>query len=252
MTIITCGLHDPKAGLRWTAEKHLPILQGIFDKVIFTASPDTDPDFLDWLEEQGCEVHRRKANIIAKTYFDSIKHGVDTGAHSIFYCDADRALHWARMYPEELAVIPKKLKKLDYFIGMRGPREYQSHHDALYYTEQLPNFIISQAMGEKKQRDYLSGCYGFSQKAATYIIKHMKANDFGLFGEWPVIMKKHGFKPTYTVCQGLEWETPDQNQDDVKRCGSVAAYREWLSSPAEWKKRADMALQFVKTLTLPR
>jgi hypothetical protein len=133
---------------------------------------------------------------------------------------------------------------------MRGPREYQSHHDALYYTEQLPNSIISQAMGEKKQRDYLSGCYGFSKKAATYIVKHMKATDFAMFGEWPLIMKRHGFTPTYQVCKGLEWETADQHMDDVKRCGSVEAYRQQLSSPTEWKRRATMAMEFVKTVTV--
>lgn len=250
MTTLTCGLHDPKGGLLWSAKKHFAILLKTFDHVVMTASPMTDLALIQWLELHGCTVYRRKTNIVTQTYFDSIKHGLETGADTVLYCDADRTLHWARAYPTELKKIAKLTTKSDYFIGMRGPREYQSHHDALYYTEQLPNSIISQAMGEKKQRDYLSGCYGFSKKAATYIVKHMKATDFAMFGEWPLIMKRHGFTPTYQVCKGLEWETADQHMDDVKRCGSVEAYRKWLSSPTEWKRRAIMAMEFVKTVTV--
>ena len=248
MTTLTCGLHDPEGGLLWTVEKHLNMLLNMFDQVVMTASPATDKVLLERLETHGCIVHRRSMNSAAQTCFDAIGHGLETGAEVIFYCDADRALHWARTYPEELRKVAKLATRTDYFIGMRGQQEYQSHHEALYYTEQLPNAIISQAMGEKKQHDYLSGCYGFSKKAATYIVKHMKANDFSMFGEWPLLMKRHGFAPTYRVCKGLEWETPDQHMDDVERCGSIEAYREWLSSPAEWKKRATMAMEFVKTL----
>lgn len=248
MTTLTCGLHDPKGGLLWTAKQHLQILLDTFDQVVIIASPATDNTLLVFLKEQGCIVYRRNVNVIAETYFDSIKHGLETGANTILYCDSDRAFHWASTYPKELKVVAAIVSKTDYFIGMRGRREYQSHHDALRFTEQLPNAIISQAMGEKKQHDYLSGCYGFSKKAATYIVKHMEAKDFSMFGEWPLLMKHHGFPPTYRVCKGLEWETPDQHMDDVERCGSIEAYREWLSSSTEWKKRATMAMEFVKTL----
>lgn len=250
MTTLTCGLHDPEGGLRWVAETHVLVLCQTFDHVTFTASPTTDASFLSWLEENGVSVHRRKSNVIAKTYFDAIKHGIEHPSEAILYCDADRAFHWARTYPQELRRVKRLVEKTDYFIGMRGPREYQSHHDALYYTEQLPNAIISKAMGEKRQRDYLSGCYGFSRNAATYIIKHMKATGLSLYGDWPLIMKRHGFAPTYRICKGLAWETPDQHMDDVKRLGGIEAYREWLSSPAEWKKRAIMAMEFVKTITV--
>ena len=177
MTILTCGLHDPKAGLRSTAEIHLPMLLDLFDRVLVTASPETDTSFLAWLEKQGCVVYHRKDTSIVQSYVDAIKQGVKTHADTIFYCDADRVLHWARAYPEELRRVAKKAHGVDYFVGMRGPREYQSHHDALYYTEQLPNAIISAAMGETKPRDYLSGCYSFSLKAATYVAEHIKSKD---------------------------------------------------------------------------
>jgi len=108
MTILTCGLHDPSGGLRWTAEKHLPILLSIFDQVLITTSPETDPALLAWLEEQGCVVYRRKGKIIAQNYLDAIHQGVKAGTDTIFYCDADRALHWARAYPQELKRVPKK------------------------------------------------------------------------------------------------------------------------------------------------
>lgn len=248
MTVLTCGLHDPKAGLKWISDKHVPTLLELFDAVIITASPLTDQNYLDALEFQGCQVFRRKQNIIIQSYLNAIKHGRDTGAETILYCDFDRVMHWVRTYPKELSCVAKHIKKTGYLIGERGPREYQTHHDALYYTEQLPNAIISAHMGDKKQHDYLSGCYGFSKEAADYIVKHMKAKDFSFFGEWPAIMKRQGFKPTYLVCKGLEWETPDQHQEDVKRCGSVEAYREQLSSPTEWKRRTLMAHEFVKTI----
>jgi len=249
MTMLTCGLHDPHGGLLWIAKKYADVLTKIFHHVHMTASPNTDPELLIWLQEHGCTIHHRRTNNIPQTYFEAIQRGVETKAETIFYCDADRALHWARTYPAELKRAAAMATKADYFVGMRGPKEHQSHHDALYYTEQLPNAIISERMEEKMRRDYLSGCYGFSQKAATYIVKHMKADSLSLYGDWPLIMKRHGFKPTYRICKGLGWETPDQHTDDVERLGSVDAYREWLSSPAEWKRRAKMALEFVEKIT---
>lgn len=250
MTVLTCGLHDPKAGLQWLSDRHSKKILSMFDQVIVSASTLTDKAYLQRLGEQGFIVHRRKKKQITTSYLEAIKQASILDPDTILYCDFDRAMHWVHTQAKELSYVAKHIEPTGYFIGMRGPKEYKTHHDALRYTEELPNAIISDFMGESSRKDYLSGCYGLSRAAATFVIKHIPFTSWATFGEWPLIMKKNGFSPTYAVCKGLAWENASQHQEEVKRAGSVAAYREQLSTPAEWKRRSEMAREFVSSLIL--
>jgi hypothetical protein len=250
MTVLTCGVHDPKAGLEWLSDKYSKKLLSMFDHVVISASPLTDKAYLQKLSDQGYIIHRRRKNHITTSYLEAIKQAVALNPDTILYCDFDRVMHWVHTHAKELSCVAKHIEPTGYFIGMRGPKEYATHHDALRYTEELPNAIISDFMGESSRKDYLSGCYGFSYAAAEFIIKNISFKSWATFGEWPLIMKKNGYPPTYAVCKGLAWENADQHQEEVKRAGSVAAYREQLSNPAEWQKRSTMALEFVSSLIL--
>lgn len=215
MTVLTCGVHDPKAGLEWLSDKYSKKLLSMFDHVVISASPLTDKAYLQKLSDQGYIIHRRRKNHITTSYLEAIKQAVALNPDTILYCDFDRVMHWVHTHAKELSCVAKHIEPTGYFIGMRGPKEYATHHDALRYTEELPNAIISDFMGESSRKDYLSGCYGFSYAAAEFIIKNISFKSWATFGEWPLIMKKNGYPPTYAVCKGLAWENADQHQEEV-------------------------------------
>lgn len=255
MITLATSVHDPHQGLKWLSDKYLPELSSLFDSIVLVSSPFTPNEYLAELKQSGFDVYKRKDNRIGRTYFETVKRGMKTEPDYLLYCDFDRLLHWIHHHPGELkklvkflqAEIPKK-NKIDYIIAERRPEDYKQHHEALYETEQLPNKIITQLMGEKNVHDYLSGCFVFSQKTGKYIVEHGGSEGYQFWGAWPVYLKKKKVKILYKRFQGLSWETPNQNREAVERAGGVQKWREALSSPVEWKRRTLMAREFVERI----
>lgn len=255
MIILATSVHDPHAGLQWIWDLHLTQLQSFFDGIVLISSPFTNDDFLKKIKEAGVFVTKRKDNKVGKTYFESVKQGSAFHPDYLFYCDFDRILHWIHTAPEELKSLLKflehELKKkhpMDYIICERTSEGYLQHHDALYETEQLPNKIISHAMGEKKFHDFLSGAFIFSHKAFHIIQKQGGSDGYQFWGDWPLFLKKKKMNILYKQFHGLNWETPNQNREAVKLAGGVKKWREQLSTPAEWKRRTAMAREFVENI----
>lgn len=245
MAILSSSLHDPHGGLTWMLP-HVATLQTIFDKVIVTATASTSDALLSELRRLGVAVAKQPKDTVGLTYRATVRHGYAAGARTLFLLDFDRALHWARTRPEELARAAKQAERHEWFIGERTPRAYRSHHLPLYKTEQEPNRIIAAHLGEQKPHDYLSSCVGLSRGAQEAVLAAPTRRDLSLFGLWPLTLKKAGYRPTYVPYEGLEWETADQNQEKVKTLGGVVAFRKSLDNPAEWEKRERMAAEFVR------
>lgn len=245
MAILSSSLHDPHAGLAWMLP-HVTTLQKIFDKVLVTATSSTDPALLVELRRLGVLVLKRSSDTVGLTYRETVRRGYQRNAHTLFLLDFDRALHWARTRPEELARAAKRAERTEWFIGERTPRAYRSHHLPLYKTEQEPNRIIATHLGEKKPHDYLSSCVGLSRGAQEAVLSTPVRRDISLFGLWPLALKKAGYHPTYASYEGLEWETADQNQEKVNALGGVVAFRTSLDNPTEWEKRERMAVEFIR------
>lgn len=245
MAILSSSLHDPHAGLAWMLP-HVATLRATFDKVVVTATASTSDALLLDLRRLGCAVAKRPNDTVGLTYRDTVRRGHMAGARTLFLLDFDRALHWARTRPEELARAAKRAERHEWFIGERTPRAYRSHHLPLYKTEQEPNRIIAKRLGERTTHDYLSSCVGLSRGAQEAVLSAPTRRDLSVFGLWPLAVKKAGYRPAYATFEGLEWETADQNRDKVEALGGVAAFRASLDNPAEWEKRERMAIEFVR------
>lgn len=255
MITLATTIHDPHKGLEWLSTLYTTELTNLFDAIILVSSPFTPNDYLEGFKQNGWTVIKRKDNKIGKTYFEAVKQSLKTNPDYILYCDFDRILHWVHHFPGELKSVVKMLeqesvkkKKIDYIICERRPEDYKAHQESLYYTEQLPNKIISTAMGEKTPHDFLSGCFIYSKKATEAVIAYGGSTGYQFWGNWPVYLKKKKFNIIYKRFKGLSWETPNQNQEAVQKAGGVEKWRELLSSPSEWKKRTSMAGEFVQEL----
>lgn len=252
MLTITCGLHDPDAGLAWQLTDQVPVLRSIFDKVVVTATMNTDNGILEELRRLGCEVAKRRPHAYGPglTLREAVRRGhAAAGEGPMLFMDMDRALHWARTKPEEFARIAKRVGRAEWFIGERSSRAHRTHQRALVETETEANAILSKALGERRMHDYLAPCIGFSSAARKIVLSLPRRRDFSLIGQWFLALKKAGFRPTYAMCEGMDWETPDQFRDLVKKLGGKAAFRASLdASPEEWEKRRQIARDTVRDI----
>ncbi len=251
MIVLAATLHDPHAGLLWRMKKCLTLVQALFDKVVVVVTPATHPDVLAYLKDAQCIVERRKKNVVGETYFRAFELGAQQEPGYIFACDFDRILHWVDRYPSELHQVVKKLQRsekgrAEYIVCERTPRAYRTHHEALYTCEQIANRLVSNALGEKKQHDFLSGACIASQAAAKILlayggpypgIEHMAV--------WPLVLQKKKVHVSYQAFEGLEWETPHQYREQVRRAGGVREWRKQLSTLTEWKRRVGHIQQMI-------
>lgn len=253
MIVLSTTIHDPEGGLAWLSEKHLGMLRQLFDAIVLVASPATNHQYLHELREQGVHVHQLEENTIGQVYYDAIRYALDgdTTPDHVFYCDFDRILHWVHTFADELASFVQYLRtesQDDYIVCERSERAYASHHGPLYETEKIPNMVISHAVGANKTRDFLSGSYVMSRKAARLAVEMGAYDGWEHFGSWPVLMYDNAFQLSYFSFDGLEWETPDRFQGDVKRAGGLDAWREERNTASEWLFRTTMAQSIVSFL----
>lgn len=245
MLVLATTLFDQKGGLRWLCDLHLSDLIELFDEITVVATLDTDKDLIKQFGRAGIQVLQPKKQGIFNGYYLSLKAAHQAGADTVFYADFDRILHWIHTYPDELKKVIRKSSKYDYLILGRTPRAHASHHEPLYLTEPTANRMISLAMEEREERDYLGGAFTMSRGAVAKILQKGTCKFFELYSIWPLLLKRSGYAPQYLRCEGLEWETPDRFQVEVKKAGGVAAWRETQSNPIEWKRRADIAQQIM-------
>ncbi len=246
MHILASTLLDQQGGLRWLCDAHLVELTELFDEIVIVATRDTNKDLIAQLRKAGIRVLLPKKQGIFNGYYLSLASAYAAGADTILYADFDRIIHWIHTYPAELKKVIGKAARHAYLVLGRTVRAHATHHEPLYLTEPTANQIISLAMEETKEQDYLAGAFSVSRRAVSKILKHGTCTFFELYAHWPLLLKRSGYAPTYMRCEGLEWETPDRFQDEVKKAGGVAAWRDAQSTPAEWKRRVTIASQIMK------
>ena len=255
MINLATTIHDPDAGMKWMSDKYLDQLNGIFDNIYLTSSPYTKSEYLEELDENGVRINKRKDNRIGRTYFDPIERAQSSNVGYVFYCDFDRILHWVKDHSEELSNFVSYLENestksggVDYIVCQRTEEGYKEHQESLYLTEQLPNKIISSKLDLKQPKDFLAGCFIYSSTAAKHIIDQGGHDNLSFFGAWPVLLYQKDVNIEYKKFKGLGWETPDWNKEEVDAAGGIDEFREKLNSKEEWKKRTEMANEFVEEI----
>lgn len=255
MINLATTIHDPNAGMKWMSDKHLGQLSGIFDNIYLTSSPYTKPEYLEDLKQNNLYFNKREDNQIGRNYFDPISRAYSDEVSYVFYCDFDRILHWIKDYPEELRNLVSYLESesvksggVDYIVCQRTEEGYKEHQQSLYLTEQIPNKIISSKLNLEQQKDFLAGCFIYRSTSARHIIDQGGYDNLSFFGAWPVLLYKKGVSIEYRKFKGLGWETPDWNREEVKAVGGLDEFREKLNSREEWKKRTNMANEFVEEI----
>lgn len=176
----------------------------------------------------GMSLHRKLVLI------DGLKRNPDS--EYFLHIDYDRLIHWLISFPEEFSgFIQNFPKKFDFLSLGRTKRAFNTHPKIQQRAENWTNSELKKVLGIKL--DTTSSCYLLRRHAAEAIVKTTKEKNClsSTDGEWPAICKKEGFSLGYLPVEGLEFETADIHQKEIKKAGSL---KKWFQINYEKNKNS--------------
>jgi SAM-dependent methyltransferase len=202
----------------------------------FTTGPyASDPRILFVLNEQ-----RRSGRYLA------LKTALQAPGDFIHYADMDRLLHWVETRQEEWQQKLKLVEQHDCIIFGRTAAAVRTHPQALVATELTSNRVVSHFIGQ--EMDVSAGSKSFSRAAAAYLVEHgSPQNSIATDAEWPILLKKAGFRLDYVEVDGLDYESGDQFKPNAATGDEQRqAADQYDADPAHWATRIDIADQIIK------
>ncbi len=244
-------LHDPEGRLTEMLKEYGPKLLRIYaGNAVVSVSPTTSPGIISILKSQRFIVNmqsEKTSSLIGNNYLHAIKTALYNNAQTVHQVDFDRALHWVKRFPRELRDIVEILHTHNGLTSfVRTSRSFETHPQVQRATESVVNAIASEAAGIDV--DIMSGSFGFENKLAQKILQEAQHKDFGIYANFLRIAIKNKFLISTIEVEGLEWETPDQFQDSIRKEGYLAWLQEFESLP-EWKKRVALIDKSTDVLT---
>src|SRR5947208_6232845 len=152
---LAATLHDARGALREDVERFLPRLQALYRSIAVATSPPTDGRLTALLAAAGVHAGTPAANERGPLYRLALRQALATGAPRIHYVDFDRALHWLRRAPRELAAVVRVGRRYPAVIVGRTEKAHRSHHLPLYATEVVANRLLAARLGLTGRIDLL-------------------------------------------------------------------------------------------------
>ncbi|MCZ7572392.1 MAG: hypothetical protein M5U01_27890 [Ardenticatenaceae bacterium] len=242
---LVAPLYDADGGLLEVAAPLWPLLRELYCEIIVEASRQTPPHVLAAYREAGALVFSEfeAPNNIAhlgQVRLRALQRAVARGHSCLHLCDWDRALHWARTFPDELRTVLPAIPDYDFLVMGRTRRAFDSHPHAQRETEHLANEAFAAITGEPF--DVSGGSRGVSATAAVALQRWSRVFGVGSDGEWPVLAHRLGLRCGWFAAEGLEFETADRFAAAIAAAGS---YEAWLARAANngagWVRRLEFA-----------
>lgn len=241
-------MFDPEARMAGALSDSLRLLGQIYADMFVAVSRGTSEASLDLDKSSGAHVWATRPGMTGQSRREALSPALDAGYQVVHYCDLDRVLHWVAKYPDELRQTVKTVRRDGYTILGRTKRAMDTHPAAQLLTETLTNKIASLLLG--KQVDVAAGSCGVSRRAGLLVLEHSRAPTNATDAEWPMIV--HSLCPDelgYVEVEGLEFETTDYYQDEIRRAGSAEAWiAERYETPLQWRQRVELALASIEAL----
>jgi hypothetical protein len=244
MSVVLASAWHPRGELS-RFERIATFLHDVYAGLVISLPPGSDVDLINTLQN-------RLGAVVVVTpdwswgRYAAIQKALGVAATHVQYVDFDRLLRWVETRPEEWRRVIALLHDVDCLIVGRTESAYRTHPQALVLTEAISNLVTSYLLD--KPMDVSAGCKCFSRKAAEFLIAKCKPGyALGTDAEWPVLLHRTGFEIKYLAVDGLDWEIPDQYQDqtsskDRQRQLALA----YDADPANWERRTEIALEIVR------
>jgi hypothetical protein len=192
------------------------------------------------LRAAGVHAGTPRANVRGPLYRMAIRAALRAGAPRVHYVDFDRALHWTRVAPRELAAVLRAARRHRVLVVGRTPNAHASHHRPLWATETVAARLMAERLGVAGRLDLLVPSFVVTADLARALVARSHARDERVYGEWAALVVGLAPDVAYLECRGLDWETPDRFRRAVRRLG-LPAWRRRQETPAEWEARTRMA-----------
>jgi hypothetical protein len=249
---LVATLHDPDGAALASIGTAAPLLS-TYPLVVVAATDATDPRVTAALRALGARVvpggragEGRRAALRAA--------GPEADAY--FSCDLDRWLHWAAVWPEELAALPARVAHLNargprpwYVCLGRTARAFRTHPPAQRVPEAATNRALSLAAG--RTLDAVAGAAWLTPEATAIVLAGSREPTAATDLEWPALILRHDHARLRGLrCEGLEWETPDFHPAAVTTAGGRDAWvRAVFDTPEMWAARLELAAASTAALT---
>lgn len=166
-------------------------------------------------------------------------------ADYVHYADMDRLLRWVETRPEEWRLCVQAIQMTDCLVMGRSEAAYRTHPESLVQTEAISNRVVSLFLGQ--EMDVSAGSKGFSRPAAKFLAANTHpGRALGTDAEWPILLKRAGFRVDYRVVDGLDWESADRYQEQAAGPeGQRLAAKRVDADPHNWAWRVQVAGEIV-------
>jgi hypothetical protein len=108
--------------------------------------------------------------------------------------------------------------------------------------------MSSKVLGFNATRDVLGTTWIMTPRLAKMILEQQPVNEFGFYAEWPMKLWRSATDLLYIEQEGLEWETPDRYQEEIKTQG-LERWKLNFQTVNEWKRRTRMLKDFIDSAT---
>jgi hypothetical protein len=217
MILLAMPYHDPNGSKTDELRKAIPIFNKIFDGIVAHVSDTTDTISQKILSENCTDVKTEPPckdliNEIGRIRRELLSLCLSQSPESIFYCDGDRAVHWANNYPDELKSVVNNIHVSDFTVYGRTNRAWISHPESQKSTESIIDKQFANLTG--LEWDVLAAARGISKNAAQFIVDCSEDDTFGVDVSWPILIQENSdrFSMSYVRVDGLSFE--GENNDE--------------------------------------
>jgi hypothetical protein len=248
---LAATLHDPEGRLMASLESSTALFS-MYAGVYVTATAASDSRIVEALRAAGARVRADGDARAGENRRRAVADALASGASSIFSCDFDRWLHWAKFFPDELAALPTRIADEcpeSWYVSLgRTSRAYATHPLVQRATEEATNHALSLVLG--RGVDATAGASWLTRRGAEIVLSESIEPTLATDAEWPLLV--HRVDPArvgFLACEGLEFETADRFELEIELAGGV---EQWLErtyeTPAEWEARLRLATDSVAVI----
>ncbi len=221
-----------------------PELAAAYDQIVVVLPPFADEaDVMAIRALPGCTV------VVDETWasgrYTSLKRVLATDATHIHYADMDRLLRWVETRRDEWLRTVEQVQRCECLVIGRTPAAWATHPQAMIQTEAIPNQLFSHLLGQ--ELDLSAGSKGFSRDVLAFIVANSQPErPMGTDAEWIVLAQRGGFSIEAALVDGLDWEIPDQHQEQAADAARQQLVREHYDADAsKWAHRVRVAQEIV-------
>lgn len=231
-------------------ERLLPQLRQVYSGVAISFPPLADPAVVR-LFMDGQYAGRPDLRLFVNPEWSwgrymALRTALLLDADHIHYADMDRLLRWVETRPLEWQQSVQEIQATDCLVMGRSQAAYRTHPQSLVQTEKISNRVVSLFLGQ--EMDVSAGSKGFSRSAAEFLVMNTRpGRALGTDAEWPILLKRAGFRVEYRVVDGLDWESADRYQEQAAGPeGQRLAAEQVDADPRSWEWRVRVAQEIVE------